>query len=61
MNRFLRAVAELFSQPQTQRSTNAAWLDEEEQKQMQELRDRLECVQQQLWEFDRRKAERGPT
>lgn len=58
MNRLLQFVAHLFSQPQARRSVDTPWIEEEEQKQRRELRDRLERLRQQLWELERRHTER---
>lgn len=46
------------SEPQTLHAQDAAWMDREEARQMQELRERLNRVREQLSLIDRRKSER---
>lgn len=56
MNRFWRILVQAVRPTDRRLDTNTEWLEREEQRQLQEVRDRLNRVKQQLWEIDRRKS-----
>jgi len=59
---FMRRLSNLLRPRQAFTETDersAAWLDHEEQRQMDEVRERLDRVREQLRSIDRRRSPRG--
>ncbi len=55
-----QAIRRLFQQPQTRHRKDIDWLDQEEHRQMLEVRERLDRTERHLWEIDRRRdGQRG--